>query len=67
MAPQDKGPSANDAAPTLAEMNSPEALAKATEQLRALGVDDEVVFRGTRVEDLVAHLGWDAETCAPTS
>jgi hypothetical protein len=58
MAPQDKGPSANDQteAPSLAELNTPEALAAATEQLRALGIDDEVVFACTNVEDLAARM-----------
>jgi nucleotide-binding universal stress UspA family protein len=52
---------------SLADLNTPEALAAAAAQLRALGVDDEVVFIGTTVDELVEHLGWDREACAPTS
>ena len=38
------------------DLNSPEALARATAQLRALGVDDEVVFTARTPEELFAYL-----------
>jgi hypothetical protein len=39
------------------ELNSPEALRAATERLRALGIDDEVVFSCTSADELAAPLG----------
>jgi hypothetical protein len=48
------------------ELNSSEALRAATEQLRALGIDDEVVFSFTSADDLAAHLGI-APPCAPAT
>lgn len=39
------------------DLNSPEALQAATERLRALGIDDDVVFSCTSADDLAAHLG----------
>jgi hypothetical protein len=45
------------------ELNSPEALRAATERLRALGIDDEVVFSCTRAEDLAVHLGVEPTAC----
>jgi hypothetical protein len=39
------------------DLNSLEALHAATERLRALGIDDEVVFSCTRADDGAAHLG----------
>jgi hypothetical protein len=58
MAPQDEGPSTNDQAeaPSLAQLNTPEALAAAAEQLRALGIDDDVVFACANVEVLAARM-----------
>ena len=58
MAPQEKGSSADHQAEatSLAELNTPEALAAATAQLRALGIDDAVVFACTNVEDLAARM-----------
>jgi hypothetical protein len=52
MAPHDVEP-----APTLhPDLNSPEALCAATARLRALGIDDEVVFSCTSADDLAGHL-----------
>lgn len=44
------------APPSLADVNSPEALARATAQLRALGVDDEVIFTARTPEELFAYV-----------
>jgi hypothetical protein len=53
MAPQNVQP----ATAPRAELNSPEALRAATERLRALGIDDEVVFSCTHADDVASHLG----------
>ena len=60
MAPHDVEP----AATPRPDLNSPEALRAATERLRALGIDDEVVFSCTSADDLAAHLGIDPAPCA---
>jgi hypothetical protein len=60
MAPHDVDPTT---APR-ADLNSPEALHAATERLRALGIDDEVVFSFTSVDELAAHLGIEPAACA---
>jgi hypothetical protein len=60
MAPKDVEPAA---APS-PDLNSPEALRAATERLRALGIDDEVVFSCTRADELAAHLEIEPAACA---
>ena len=45
------------------DLNSPEALHAATERLRALGIDDEVVFSCTSSDDLAAHLDVAPAAC----
>lgn len=60
MAPRDVEP-APAPAPAL---NSPEALRAATERLRALGIDNEVVFSCTSADNLAAHLGIEPGPCA---
>jgi hypothetical protein len=60
MAPHDRQP-ASEPRP---DLNSPEALQAATDRLRALGIDDEVVFSCTSAEDLAAHLGVEPAACA---
>lgn len=45
------------------DLNSPEALEAATERLRALGIDDEVVFSCTSADDLATHLGIEPAAC----
>jgi hypothetical protein len=42
----------------------PEKLRKATERLRALGIDDDVVFSSDSVEETMAYLGIDEPPCA---
>jgi hypothetical protein len=60
MAPHDGEP-----APMMhPDLNSPEALCAATARLRALGIDDEVVFSCTSADDLAAHLGIEPAPCA---
>ena len=59
MAPHDFEPPAA-AGP---DLNAPEALRAATERLRALGIDDEVVFTCTRADDLAARLGVEPVPC----
>jgi hypothetical protein len=46
------------------DLNTPEALRAATERLRALGIDDEVVFVCTSADDLAVHLGIEPAACA---
>jgi hypothetical protein len=53
MAPPDVEP----ATAPRCELDSPEALRAATKRLRALGIDDEVVFSCTHADDLASHLG----------
>ena len=60
MAPHDVEP----AAAPRPDINSPEALRDATERLRALGIDDEVVFSCTSADDLAAHLDIEPVPCA---
>jgi hypothetical protein len=49
------------------ELDSPEALRAATERLRALGIEDEVVFSCTSAEDLAARLGIQPAAGAPVA
>jgi hypothetical protein len=44
----------------------PERLRKATDQLRALGIDDEVVFSSDRPEEVLAYLA-SIPACEATS
>jgi hypothetical protein len=60
MAPHDAEP----APAPRPDLNSPEALDAATARLRALGIDDEVVFSCTSADDLAAHLGSEPAPCA---
>ena len=60
MAPRDVEP-APEPRP---DLNTPEALRAATARLRALGIDDEVVFSFTSADDLAAHLGIEPDPCA---
>jgi hypothetical protein len=60
MAPRDVEPA--PAPPP--DLNSPDALSAATARLRALGIDDEVVFSCTRADDLADHLGLEPAPCA---
>ena len=60
MGPHDVDP----AAAPRPDLNSPEALCAATARLRALGIDDEVMFSCTRADDLAAHLGIEPRPCA---
>jgi hypothetical protein len=60
MAPGDVEPS-TDPRP---ELDSPDALDAATERLRALGIDDEVVFSCTSADDLAAPPGIKPAACA---
>jgi hypothetical protein len=45
------------------ELNSPEALARATAELRAMGIDDQVVFSGS-AEEVLAYLDATEPPCA---
>lgn len=46
------------------DLNSTVALRAATERLRSLGIDDEVVFSCASADALAARLGADTATCA---
>jgi hypothetical protein len=54
--PLDKPDATSPPAQTPEDLNSPEALARATERLHALGVDGEIVFAARTPEELRAFL-----------
>ncbi len=65
--PFEKSATMSSPAATGVEPNSPEALARATAELRALGVDDEVVFIARTPAELRAFLRSREPACAPST